>query len=110
MNIGENIRKFRKVKGLTQSELGELIGKTGVSIMRYEKEERVPSFTQSTITQYETGVREPQLSTIEAIALALDVTVPELLGYVTPTLEHTEPDITQFTTEELLKEIVRRIL
>lgn len=109
MNIGENIRKFRKAKGMKQNELAELISTPVSTLANYESGRRTPSLTGVAIGRYENGSREPQLSTIEAIAQALDVTVPELLGYVTPTLEHTEPDITQFTTEELIKEIVRRI-
>ena len=37
MSIGENIRLHRKEKGLTQEELGELVGISGVAVMRYEK-------------------------------------------------------------------------
>lgn len=36
MNIGENIKKFRKLEGLTQKQLGELIGKSTITIRKYE--------------------------------------------------------------------------
>lgn len=78
---------------MTQQELAENIGMK----------------SKASIAGYEHGSTEPPVSTIEAIAQALDVTVLELLGCATSTLEHAKPDITIFTTEELLKEIVRRI-
>lgn len=49
MTVGENIKKFRKEKGLTQEELGKAAGLSGVAIMRYEKEQRTPS--QKTLIQ-----------------------------------------------------------
>lgn len=42
MSIGESIRHYRKEKGLTQEELGKLLGISGVAVMRYEKEQREP--------------------------------------------------------------------
>lgn len=36
MTVGENIRKLRKEKGLTQKQLGELCGINEVQIRRYE--------------------------------------------------------------------------
>ena len=41
--IGENIKAAREAKGLTQEELGNKIGVTGVTIMRYEKNQRKPN-------------------------------------------------------------------
>ena len=42
MNVGENIRKYRKDKGMTQKELGDLLGKTQRTIQAYEKDEVIP--------------------------------------------------------------------
>lgn len=42
MSVGETIRKYRKQKGLTQKELGELLGRTQRTIQAYEKGEVVP--------------------------------------------------------------------
>lgn len=36
MNVGEKIKSSRKKRGLTQIELGELIGKSGSSVKKYE--------------------------------------------------------------------------
>lgn len=54
--LGENIRRVRKVKGLTQEELAEKADLSTMSIRRYEKGERI-------ITE----------SVMDAIAKALDV-------------------------------------
>ena len=44
--FGERLKEARKAAGLTQEQLGEKIGVTGVTIMRYEKGERRPSYEQ----------------------------------------------------------------
>ena len=36
MNIGEKIKKLRKEKNLTQKQLGESIGKSEISVRKYE--------------------------------------------------------------------------
>lgn len=56
MTIGENIKHFRKEKGLTQKELGNLCGINEVQIRRYEL-----------------GGSNPKLETIQKIATALGV-------------------------------------
>lgn len=43
MDWGENIKAAREAKGMTQEELGKKIGVTGVTIMRYEKNQRKPN-------------------------------------------------------------------
>lgn len=62
--VAENIKRFRKERGLTQEQLGTAIGITGVAIMRYEK-----------------GQRTPDLDTIEKIASALGVAPFDLMGF-----------------------------
>ena len=42
MSIGDTIKKYRKLKGLTQKELGEKIGRTQRTIQAYEKNEVIP--------------------------------------------------------------------
>ena len=63
---GNNIKEARKLKGLTQEELGKLIGLSGVAIMRYEK-----------------GQREPNMETIEKIANVLNIHPIDLIGWKT---------------------------
>lgn len=93
MHIGVNIKKFRKEKGLSQTKLGELAELPRVSIGRYES-----------------GCRKPSIDIVKTIAEALDLTVQELVTGEIQEIKIVEKDITQFTTEELLKEIYRRTI
>lgn len=67
--FSENLKKQRQKKNLTQDQLGQLVGVTGVTIMRYEK-----------------GLREPKLETIKSIANALNVPLSELIDLNSPIL------------------------
>ena len=62
--LGENIKTAREAAGLTQEELGAIVGVTGVTIMRYEK-----------------GLREPKKDMISKLAEALHVTKAALMGW-----------------------------
>ena len=73
MTIGERIQNARKKSGLTQEELGERVGVTGVAIMRYEK-----------------GARQPRLEQLQRIAGALEVSVDYLLGRVNHPLAYVD--------------------
>ena len=63
MNIGENIRKFRIEKGMSQEELGKRINVSQNDIHLWEK-------TNNNIT----------VETIEKVAIGLEVSTAELLG------------------------------
>ena len=63
-SIGARIKMAREAAGITQEQLGQKVGVTGVTIMRYEK-----------------GQREPTFDTLQAIADALDVTTIYLIGH-----------------------------
>ncbi|QEZ68022.1 XRE family transcriptional regulator [Paraclostridium bifermentans] len=91
MNIGANIKKFRKEKGLTQKELAEKIGVSGAYIQ-----------------QIENNKKNPSIKTLNKISSALGVTIQELIAGEKQQVEIIEKDITQFSTDELLKEIVKR--
>ena len=58
MNIGENLKRIRKAKGLTQDKLSEL---TNISI--------------TSIQRYESGKRQPTVESVNKIAAALEVSV-----------------------------------
>jgi len=96
MNIGENIRKFRKALGLTQAELSEKIGKSERMVQKYETDEVVPSPSKN----------------LEIIAQASEVTVAELMGCEaelnTETVIQGTFDISKITTDDLMKELFRR--
>ncbi len=63
MNHANNLRKLREAKGLTQPELAELFDST-----------------QSAISNYESGTREPDISLLMRFAEYFDVTVDYLVG------------------------------
>jgi len=67
MNIGENIRKYRKALGLTQIQLAEKLGTT-----------------QFVITNYERGTNNPLTSSLPDIAKALGVSIDQLFGFGAP--------------------------
>lgn len=62
MPVGQRIKEIRKQKGLTQKQLADKL-----------------DFSYTVISQYERGVRNPKVSTIERIAGALDVDPSVLL-------------------------------
>ena len=65
MTVHENIKKFRKDKGLTQKQLGELCN---------------PKIAEANIRKYELGKANPKVETLERIAAALGVSLSDLYG------------------------------
>jgi transcriptional regulator with XRE-family HTH domain len=65
LNLGENIKQFRKVRNLTQSELSQ---ETGIP--------------RSTIQKYESGlIQNVSLAAVENISHALNVPPTDLVGW-----------------------------
>ena len=62
--VAKNVKKYRKERGLTQKELGNLIGRSEVSVRKYEANDV-----------------NPDLDMIENIAEALDISVYKLFSY-----------------------------
>ncbi len=60
----QNLKQLREARGLSRQELADMSG-----------------ISSAAIGYYETGKREPQASTLVAIATALHVSVDDLLGY-----------------------------
>lgn len=63
MKIGENIKKFRREKGMTQEKLGEVL-----------------FVSQQQISQYESGEKVPRVDTVQKIADALGIPICELIN------------------------------
>ncbi len=63
MSIGENIRKLRKAKGLTQAELGAKIGTR-----------------QKVIADYENGISKPPRDRLLVLARFFDMPVEKIIG------------------------------
>lgn len=66
MTVGENIRKLRKERGLTQKQLGELCG-----------------IKEANVRKYELDKANPKIETIERIAQALDVPIRAIKENIT---------------------------
>lgn len=94
--VGKRIRYFRKKKGLTQKELGELIGKT-----------------HNTVSNYETGTISPEQDALFAISRALDCTLDDLfpLGEGDDSLDRAvslSDDDLDFEDLEFLNKLIRK--
>ena len=63
ISMSERIKKIRKQKGLSQTELGERIG-----------------VSQQVITNYERGIREPSIEMLLKISGALNISIENLIG------------------------------
>lgn len=86
MNIGENIKKFRKEKGYDQMKLAELL-----------------NVSNRTVSSWEIGRTEPNMGMVENIASVLEINKTDLInGYHTVKIEPVEKsDAPAFTIEEL---------
>ncbi|MFC3298200.1 helix-turn-helix domain-containing protein [Arthrobacter agilis] len=67
ISLGRRVRHLRKGKGLTLDRLGEAVGTVA-----------------SQLSLIENGKREPKLSLLKSLAVALDVTIDDLLGSAPP--------------------------
>ncbi|MCD7950569.1 MAG: helix-turn-helix domain-containing protein [Erysipelotrichaceae bacterium] len=85
LTTGERIRKYRKEKGLTIKQLGELCG-----------------ISEANMGNYERGVRNPKKETLEKIANALSINVL-LLEYNVEYDENGHMQLKGLSTNELLK-------
>lgn len=79
MAVGENIKRIRKEKGLTQKKLGKLSGINEVQIR-----------------QYELGKANPKIETVSRIASALGVSEYELQGISTQEITNSLSATTSF--------------
>lgn len=64
MSVGENIRRYRKLRGMTQAQLAEAVG-----------------LTEGAVRHYESGIRAVKPELLESIAAALDMSVNALKDY-----------------------------
>lgn len=64
MSVGENIRRYRKLRGMTQAQLAEVVG-----------------LTEGAVRHYESGIRAVKPELLESIADTLGVSVNALKDY-----------------------------
>lgn len=88
MNIGEQIRNYRKKAGISQKELGERLG-----------------VSQQHIAQYENGKRIPKRETIRKIASALNMSDISLLD-----VNENDFDLSDLDFEDQLSLMMRHII
>ncbi len=81
--VGENIRKYRKIKGLTMKELGTRVG-----------------ITEQAISQYERSIRNPSLEVLLNVSNALDVPLNVLFNQTI--------NLSQIPTNLLIEELNKR--
>lgn len=92
--LGERLRQLRKAKGMTQEELGAVLGRTKFNISNYEK-----------------GKRQPDNDTLRILSDFFDVSTDYLLGktnvrhYVETLAFHVDGDLTEEELEEVKKYI-----
>ena len=60
----ERLKRIRKSRGLTQSQLGEIIG-----------------IATCLVSEYERGTHSPRIDTLEWLCQALNVSSKDLLGF-----------------------------
>lgn len=77
MNFGENLKRIRKSRGLSQAQLGEKVGRGRSAVARWECTKPMDA---SHIRRIENSKTSPTVTTVERIAEALDCTVSELFG------------------------------
>ena len=83
MFIGTRLKKLRKEKGMTQTELGNLLNVTKVSVCCYEKNVRIPS-----------------LETLEDIASIFGVSCDYFLGNDIAGVKEDTPDYSFYMSKE----------
>ncbi len=74
--LGENIKKARKLRGITQDELAQKLG-----------------LKRSVISKYENGLIEPSVFTVQKIAEILDISTFDIIFQVDSERKHLESDI-----------------
>jgi len=65
--IGNNIKKFREMKGLTQKQVAEMVGKS-----------------KNVVSNWENGLNKPDADTIEKLLGIFEVDANTLLGWDNP--------------------------
>lgn len=63
MNIGDNIRRIRRKKGLSQKQLGELLKMSPVMISQYENGKRTPKY--DTLVRFSSALKCPVTALID---------------------------------------------
>lgn len=91
-SIGENIRYYRKLKGMKQKQLAE---KSNLS--------------ERSIISYENGIRFPKIEQLISISKSLEIPIDKLNPDIDlPNVQVVEKPLSKYSTKELLQELLRR--
>lgn len=90
-NLGSNIKKYRELKGLTQKQLAEAVGKT-----------------KNVISNWENGLNKPDADTIEVLLYILEVDANTLLSWDNP--EQIKNDAADLANKILTNEKIAKML
>lgn len=88
IEFGEKLRKARREKGLTQSQLADITGLSRRSIVHYERHAKMPP-----------------LEKVKKMARALRVSSDELLGMTTPTKEENQQEKASYRIMKRVRQI-----
>lgn len=91
MSIGENIAKYRKAKGLTQEQLGELLG-----------------VTNQAVSKWESSVSMPDVMLLPEIANALGITLDVLYGIQKTEVKVKADDFPKAANDHLIEFMVKQ--
>ena len=90
--VGENIKYYRKLKGMKQRQLAEK-----------------SSLSERSIISYENGKRFPKIEQLISLSKALGISVDKLNPDIDlPNVQIIEKPLSEYSTKELLEELLRR--
>ena len=82
INIGKNITKFRRSKGITQDELASYIG-----------------VSKSSVSKWENNITYPDIVLLPQLATLFNISLDELIGY--------EPQLTKQDIQKIYYELAQ---
>lgn len=88
--LGENIKKYRLAKGLTQQQVADAVGKS-----------------KNVVSNWETGLNKPDADTIELLLEVLDIDANTLLGWNDPQKlkDDVAEDVDKLLSDPIIKEL-----
>jgi len=90
-NIAKNIKKYREVKGLTQKQLADAIGKS-----------------KNVISNWENGLNKPDPDTIELLLGIFEVDANTFLGWNNP--EQLKSDAEELANKIITNDKIKKVL
>lgn len=113
MNIGDNIKKYRKDMNLTQKQLGEMINKSTITIRKYEANDTVPPI--DVLAEISKALKTPMVLFLpntaekhgensEHITIKNFFDIPEYSDFIKGKYNNIREDIMDLIEDECIKE------